>query len=395
MLSGVFSSTEIAIFSLSEIKLRYLVERNVRNAKLLQKLKGDSHKLLITILIGNNLVNIGAAAMATATALSVFPNNGVAVATGVMTFLILIFGEIVPKAFATRYAQQIALFMAPLINVLKNIFYPLVWLFDIITKVFLPKNAEENPLITEEEVRDIVKLSEEEGTIKEQEEQMILNIFKLDDTFASDIMTPRPDILGFKDTKKVREILGEIKKHGFSRIPVYSEDLDTIIGILYAKDLLSVNPEDRIKDLLRPAFFVPETKRIDTLLREFKQKKIHLAIVVNEHSTTVGLVTIEDLIEEIVGEIYDETDTVEHRKKAIREFRKDAFLILGKTELDEVEEVLEIRFIDGDYTTLSGFIMSELNRVPEAKDSFIFKDYKFIVNKVDNQRIEEVEVIKQ
>lgn len=390
LLSGVFSSTEIAMFSLTNLKIRHLIERNVRHSKLLLKLKESSHKLLITILIGNNVVNIASAAMATAIALKVFGNAGVAIATGVMTLLILIFGEIIPKAFATKHAQSISLTMAPAINVMMKICYPLVIALNFLTTLILPKDDDIIPLVTEEEVRDIVKLSEEEGSIKEQEEQMIQNIFKLDDTCAEDIMTARLDVFAFEQDLKVKDIIEDTKKSGYSRIPVYKKQLDEVIGVLYAKDLLDANPEITLKQIVRPAFFVPETKRIDLLLREFKQKKIHIAMVVSEHGVVTGIVTIEDLIEEIIGEIYDETDKPENIINPIKKINKDTFSIKGKVHISDVEDKLSIEFGDEDNSTISGYITSKLNRIPEVGDSVIDGDYEFIVKKVDHKRVKEL-----
>lgn len=395
LLSGIFSSTEIAMFSLSDVKIRYLVDQKRRHAKLLHKQRDNSQRLLITILIGNNLVNIGSASMATAVAIQLVGNNGVAIATGIMTLLILTFGEIIPKALATQNAANIALFMAPILNFMQKVFFPLVYVFDKFTSVIIPSADIEQPQITEEEVRGMVKMSEEEGSIKRQEEEMIQNIFKLDDTQACDIMTARPDVFSLPIHLKVGDVMAEVKEKLYSRIPVYSEDLDNTEGILYVKDLLQCEDHVPLKDLVRPVFYVPETKRIDTLLREFKLKKMHLAMVVNEHGTVVGLVTIEDLLEEIVGEIYDEDDMPEGETNPIREIGDHHFMMEGRTEVDEVEDALGMKLDDEESSTLSGFVMHKLNRIPDVGDIFQFKDYRFIVKSVEGQRVEEVEILKK
>ena len=331
--------------------------------------------------------------MATALAITLFGSTGVGIATGIMTLLILVFGEIIPKAYATKYAKNIALFMAPIINFLMKVFYPFVWIFEKVTSSVVKEDIDE-PLMTEEEVRGMVKMSKQEGSIKQQEEEMIQNIFKLDDTYAVDIMTPRPDMFALEVNNSLEDVLVEIMQNGYSRIPIFEGDLDNIVGILYVKDILSVDNSAFIKDVLRPAFFVPETKRIDSLLREFKLKKMHLAIVVNEHGTTVGVVSIEDLIEEIVGEIYDETDTIEHIRRPIHEITPNHFVMKGKAELEDVSKALKVSLIDADSSTLSGFVMDMLNRVPNEGDAFTHKGYRFIVKKVNSQRVDQVEVIK-
>jgi CBS domain containing-hemolysin-like protein len=395
-LSAIFSSSELAVFSLSDAKIHHFVEKKLRNAGLLQRLKKDSHKLLITILIGNNIVNIASASIATALSFKFFSgNSAIAIATGAMTLIILTFGEIIPKAFATRKAKSIALFMAPVIQFLMIIFYPLVLLFDFLTSSVV-SDDDELELVTEDEVRDIVKMSEEQGEIKEQEEEMIQNIFKLDDTFAEDAMTPRPDIYSFEADKTVGEVRLLIKESGFSRVPVYEGDLDNTVGVIYAKDLLGLDDGVGLKTIMRPVFFVPETKKVDSLLRDFKAKKIHIAMVVNEHGTVVGLITIEDLLEEIVGEIYDEMDSpTDGVEGLLKKGDRGELFVRGKIELDELEKLLDVHFDDGlENNTLSGLFMEKLNRVPEEDEELVLHGFSFVVRKMNQNRIEEVEIKK-
>ncbi|MCF7799012.1 hemolysin family protein [Candidatus Woesearchaeota archaeon] len=394
LLSGVFSSSEIAMFSLSELRIRHLVERGKKGALTLQKLKGRSHRLLITILIGNNVVNIGAAAVATALAITLFGTIGVGIATGVMTLIILVAGEIVPKAFATTHAEKIALFMAPIFCFLEKVLFPLVWIFDGLTSLFVPKGKTIAPRVTEEEVRDMVYISGEQGSIKLQEQQMIENIFRLDDTQIVEIMTARPDVVAFENSKQVDEVIYEIKENGYSRVPVFEGDLDNVTGILYAKDLLKTHGTKQLKELSRPAFVVPETIIADQLLKEFKRKKVHMAIVVNEHGTMTGLITIEDLLEEIVGEIYDETDSAQDITSDIKKLNDTDYVIRGKAEIDEVKKLLEINLGD-DNATISGFIMQHLKHIPKEGEQFKLHGFKFIIKEVEHNRVEKVFVFKQ
>jgi len=393
LLSGVFSSTEIAVFSLSELRIRHLVEKKRVGARRLQQLKQDSHKLLITILIGNNVVNIGAAAIATSIAITLFGNAGVGIATGAMTFIILLVGEIVPKAFATIHAEKIALGMAPIIGFMQKLFFPFVWFFDIVTSFFIPKNKTLAIHLSEEEVRDIVNMSGEQGSIKVQEKEMIQNIFLLDDTPVAEVMTPRPDVEALEDDKLVQDVVAFVKEKGYSRVPIYQGDLDNITGILYAKDLLMVKGHEKLSEIARPAFFVPETKLADEMLREFKQKKIHLAIVVNEHGTMTGLITIEDLLEEIVGEIYDETDTIEDIAPDIKKINETDFVMRGRAEITDVEKVLGVHLGD-DNATLSGFVMQQLSHIPKKGEQFKLHGYKFVVKEMIHNRVEKVFVFR-
>ena len=395
-LSAVFSGSEIAMFSLSDHKIRHLMEKNVRGAKLLYSLKHDSHKLLITILIGNNIVNIGAASLATVLALELFGNFGVGIATGVMTFLILIFGEIMPKAFATKNAQTIALLMAPIINFLKYIFYPFVLFFNMLTRLVIPSNQGTNDvLLTEDEVKDMLKISEEQGEIKQQEEEMIQNIFKLDDTLAEQIMTPRPKVFALEKDSRVIDVLDLILEKGYSRIPIYDKELDDIVGIVHTKDLLGNDKQKKISTFMRPAFFILETKKIDALLYDFKQKQSHLAIVVNEHGTVVGVITIEDLLEEIVGEIYDETDDPSE-EKTIKLLSDNHYVILGDAELNDIDKTLQIDISSKtDNNTLSGLLIDALTRIPQVGEKISLHNYVFTILAVDDTKILEVEAKKQ
>jgi putative hemolysin len=395
-LSALFSGTEIAMFSLSDHKIRHLIEKKVRGAKLLYSLKNDSHKLLITILIGNNVVNIGAASLATFLALELFGNVGVGIATGVMTFLILFFGEIIPKAFATKNAQPIALFTAQIINILKYLFYPFVLFFNMITKLVIPTNqANSEDLLTEDEVKGMLKLSGEQGEIKQQEQEMIQNIFKLDDTVAEQIMTPRPKVFALEKNSKLGDVLDLILEKGYSRIPIYENELDSIEGVVYVKDLLGADLSKKLSDFMRTAFFVLESKKIDSLLYDFKQKQSHLAIVVNEHGTVVGVISIEDLLEEIVGEIYDETDDP-LEESSIKKLSEGHYLILGDAELTDVDKLLSISICSRtENNTLSGLLVEALTRIPSVGEKISLQNYVFTILAVDETKILEIEAKKQ
>ena len=383
------------MFSVTEFKLRYLMEKGSSRAAKLRRMKNDSHKLLITILIGNNVANVGAASLATALAIDLFGSAGVGVATGAMTLIILVLGEIGPKAFATKNAVQISLAMTPIISFLMMLFAPFVWVFDKLIGAIVPEDQNKGPTVTEEEVRDIVKLSEEEGSIKEQEQEMIENIFELDDKYASDIMTARPDVFAYDQNTMSGDVIDEIHDKGYTRIPLYEGDLDKITGILNVKDLVKVEGSVPLRQVMRPTFKVPDTQRIDRLLREFKQHKKHLAVVVNEHGTMVGIVTIEDLLEEIVGEIYDETDEEIDNLDEIKTIRPGIYLMPGKTEIDVVNETLEVDIPNEEYSTLSGFVMKNLNRIPIVDDAFINRGYRFTVKKIEeNSRVALVYVEK-
>ncbi|MBW1989056.1 MAG: HlyC/CorC family transporter, partial [Deltaproteobacteria bacterium] len=330
--SAFFSGVETAFVSLSAIRLQHLVESGKKGIAKVARLKKDPQRLIITILIGNNLVNIAASSLATSVAIEILGSVGVGIAVGVMTFLILVFGEITPKTIAMMKAEWICIHTAPILYVLQFLFWPAIVLLQSQTKALskpLGRGANA-PLITEEEIKSVVSLGEEIGEVEEDERIMIHNIFRFSDLECAEIMTDRTQIFSVEATRTVEEVTPEIVRRGYSRIPVYDVNPDRMVGVLYAKDvlqaLISNKARSTVRELARSAMFVPETMLVDDLLREFQKKKIHIALVVDEHGGVSGLVTIEDLLEEIVGEIYDETDRETIR---IQKLGKNKALVKG------------------------------------------------------------------
>ena len=304
ILSGIFSGIEAAFLSLSRIKTKRLVKLNKKNADVVKNLKDNSHKLIITLLIGNNLVNIAASSFATAIALDLFGNSGIAIATGVMTFLILIFGEIIPKSKSIQHAEWVCLKFAKPLEFLQIILYPLILFFDFITRRLMGIGPKNKPLITEEELKSFIEISEETGSIEKDEKEMIHNIFRLNDLETREIMTPKINMETIDGNRTLESQLKQILNSHHSRIPVFEETPEKIIGILNIRDTL-VNIKDnklniKIKELSKKPFVVPETKQVDDLLKEMQKKIKHIAIVVDEYGVISGLVTIEDILEEIV-----------------------------------------------------------------------------------------------
>ncbi|MCH7902621.1 HlyC/CorC family transporter, partial [archaeon] len=298
LLSGFFSSVELAIFSISKIKMRRLVAENKRNAKLLSDMKQKPQKLLTTILIGNNFVNVAAASIATVLSLNLFPSDiGIAVATGTITMAILIFGEITPKSLALKHNEFIALTAAPILKFLSMVLFPLVFILGKITGGFVRLFGGEKggDVLTEEEVKTVISLGAEEGAIQKEEKEMIHRIFKLNDLVVEDVMTPRSEIDAIESGTKIKNIDKKlILEH--SRIPVYKDDLDEILGVFHVRDLISLKgtrSSTTVDKLMKPPQYVYANKKIDKLLREFQKNKNHLVIAVDEYGGTIGLVTIE------------------------------------------------------------------------------------------------------
>lgn len=404
VLSALFSLIETAFMTLSNLRIMYLVEQQKKNAELVKKLKDDTPTLLTTILIGNNIVNISASALATIITLEIFQTyqlpleNPIAITTGIMTFVLLVFGEITPKTIATQHAEKIALGCAKIIKLAAFILYPFTKILNYITayltKLFVA--SESRPLVTEDELKSMVSIGEQEGEIKDIEKKMIHNLFNLDKTSVNQIMVPRHDMFALDANKKLHEVLEHILLYNYSRVPVFETTKDKIIGILYIKDILNHlknNKLDvRVADVMKEAFFVPETKKIDTLLHQFRKRKQHMAIVIDEHGLVIGSVTIEDILEEIVGEIKDETDTDE---QLIKKIKHHEWIVEGRAEIKELNKELKLGLKETpDFDTLAGYIMFKLGRIPREKEQLKAGGVLYIIEEKQSQRIKSVRIIK-
>lgn len=313
LLSGFFSGSETALIRVGRIKARSLLKRGVKGADTVEKLVSEPEALLTTVLIGNNIVNIAASALATSLAIDYFGDLGVGIALGVMTFLILTFGEIVPKTLAVHHAEQFSITVSRPLEILIFVLRPVIRILSVITNAvgkMLGLKIPQGKLLSEEEVKTMLDIGEEEGAIEGDEKEMMNGVLKLDYITAKNVMTPKEAMVCLEAHQTLETAIELIKSSGYSRIPVFEGNEDNIVGILYAKDLLIDGNEYTIslKELMKPAYFVPETARVDDLLKEFRKGKFHIAIVVDAEGRTKGLVSLEDLLEEIVGSIYDEYD---------------------------------------------------------------------------------------
>jgi len=392
LLSGFFSSSETALFSISKTKARHFAKEQSKATDLIQKMKEDPHRLLSTILIGNNVVNVAASAIAASMTMELFPNYAISVATFVMTSLILVFGEVFPKSIATRNNLLIAKFTIFPIYWLSIILHPVIWILNFIPK--LTGRIQKMPKVTEEELMTFVEAVEEEGEIKEEEKEFIHNLFEFDDTSASEIMTPRGDMYVVDVNRKLQ--IKDVVESGFSRIPVINEKVDQVIGILNIKDLFlqmaSKDIQIDIRKIMRMPYFIPENKKIDKLVHQFKKGKHHLAIVVDEHGGVSGLITLEDALEELVGEISDETDKIEH---AIIKNNDYEWVILGKTEIDEVNKMIDMEIPESSqYDTFSGYILDLIGRIPKEKEKISIGSHIVIVSEMEGNRIQKYLVKK-
>jgi len=392
LLSGFFSSAETALFSISRTRARHIAKDGRKPDKLIQRMKKDPHNLLTTILIGNNIVNIGAAAMATALAIKVFPNYAVGLSTGIMTFLVLVFGEVLPKTIATRNNILIARITIYPIYWLSLLFFPLLLFLNFIPKI--AGKIKRAAAVSEKELMTFVEVVEEEGEIKEEEKELIENIFEFDDTNASEIMTPRGDMFTIDADKPLP--LEAIARSGFTRIPVFEKEIDHVIGIINVKDLFTHQattdaPID-IRKIMREPYFVPENKKLDRLLHQFKKRKTHLAVVVDEHGGISGLITLEDALEELVGEIRDETDKEEPH---IVKVKTGEWIVPGKTEIDDINDTLPMDIPDSSaYDTFSGYVLNVIGRIPEERETLQIDGFEVTVKHMEGPRITEYVVKK-
>lgn len=396
--SAFFSGIETAFTATSLFKVKHLVSQNAQNAKLLLKLKNKASDVLTAVLIGNNLVNILAASTATFIALKIFGKYGVSIATGIMTLFILIFGEITPKNYCAVHSQKVAIKTAKILNFLTIILFPFVKALQFITKLFIGEHIIfKRVIFTEDELKTVIKLGAEEGTIDTEEKEMIHSVLELDKTRVKEILIPRTDMFALEYNNILKNVIDEILDTGFSRIPVYDEQIDSIKGIIFVKDLiehiLKSKLDIQLKQVMRPAKFVPENMNLFDLLTTFRDENIHIALVVNEHGGIEGLVTIEDVLEELVGEIYDETDEPE---KLIKEIKQNIFKILGKTPIDEINENLNLTIERTEtYDTISGLILEQIGRIPEEGEVLNFEDFDIKILKVQDNRINEIELTKK
>ena len=397
LLSGFFSSAETALTTVNKIRMRSLAEEGNKRAETVLKITENSGKMLSAILIGNNIVNISASSLTTTLAYG-FAGPAVAVATGILTVVILLFGEITPKTMATIHADKMSLLYAPVIDIFMKLMTPAIFIINNLSNVVLfllriDPNTKANAM-TESELRTIVDVSHEDGVIESEEKEMIYNVFDLGDAKAKDVMVPRINVTFADIESSYDELIALFREDKFTRLPVYSESKDNVVGTINMKDLLLYdnNQHDfRIEDILREAYFTYEYKNISELLVEMRKASFNIAIVLDEYGETAGLITLEDILEEIVGEIHDEYD--ENEEENIRQISDREYIVEGSTNLDDLNDFLDLNLESEDYDSVGGFIIEHLDRLPEENDEILTEtDIRMVVEKLDKNRIEKVHI---
>lgn len=394
LLSAFFSSAETSLTTINPIKVRTLIENGNKRAMTLQKVTEQHGKMLSAILIGNNIVNISASSLATTMAIDIWGNFAVGIATGILTILVLLFGEIMPKNIAMIKAEPLALFYAPIIYGLMWILTPVIFIIDTIAGFFLKLvhiNPGQKNLMTENELRTYVDVSHEDGVIESEEKDMIINVFDFSDSVAKDIMIPRIDMITIEENAGYHELMALFRECMYTRIPVYKEDRDNIIGLVNIKDFILVNDKDtfKVSDIIRDAYYTYEFKKTADLLMEMKKTTNNVAFVLSEYGACVGMITLEDLLEEIVGEIRDEYD--EDEDEYIKKVSKDCYLIDGNRKLDDINDALGTKLESEDYDSIAGLVLQILDRMPTAGEEVQTPDgIRIKVESINQNRITKV-----
>lgn len=395
-MSAVFSSSETAITSVSKIKVRQLDQKDNKNAHLLKKLHDNMQTTISTILIGNNIVNIAASSIATILFTNIFHQNGALISTVVMTVFVLIFGEVIPKTIAQYKNKSVALKFSRFIYFLTIVFKPIVKILNVLTrlviKLFVGED-EDSSTLTEEELKTLVEVSEEEGVLKNQETEIMINALELKETLAVDIMTPRTSMASVDIEDAESDLKEIIKNITYSRIPVYEDSIDDIIGVLHIKELAHKIIEDdrdfKVRDILKPAFYAYEYIPVVDLFKQMRTKNISISIIIDEYGGTSGIVTMEDILEELVGEIDDEYDN----EKEVTKLSDNEYLVDPEMRIDEVNERFDLDIQSDKFDSIGGFVIELLDRMPKSKDEVEFENLKFVVVNVDKRKITQLMII--
>lgn len=394
--SAFFSASETAFSSLNKIRMKHYAEDGNTRARHALHIAEDFDRLISTILVGNNVVNMASASIATVIATAVFGAAGAAIATTIMTILVLIFGEILPKTLAKESSEKIAMATGGLLGVIIKVLSPIVWVFVKIKEfaLRLVKVDDNQPSVTEQELKYIVESIEQEGVLEEQESELVQSALEFDEITVQEILTPRVDLLAINVECSIDEAVELAMDAHFSRIPVYRGTVDSIIGVLQVRDLFRAvvqKTPTALENLLTDCVYVHKTMRISTLLAELKSRKLHLAVVNDDYGGTMGIVTMEDVLEQLVGDIWDESDEVVHD---MVELAPDVYEVSGDMNVFELLEELELddRDFDSDYNTVGGWAMEMLGHVPQGGEEYMYKNLVITVGSVEGKRIVSLQV---
>ena len=394
---GVLGASEVSITRVNRVRAYRFAEEKRRGSGSLAKIAENPAPYLNVVLLLTLLATIGGTTIATSLAVRQFHGAGEIVATVAMTLLLFVFAEVTPKTFAIQQTDRVALVLAPLIVALGRLVGPLATGLVKLANVIMPgKGLPQGPFITENEIRALAEVASDEEQIEEEEKELIHSIFEFGDTIVREVMVPRPDVVAIESDKTLRDVQALVLRHGFSRIPVFQEDLDNVIGFVFAKDVLKALYQGKadmpLTDVVRPAHFVPESKKVADLLREMQQQKFHIALVTDEYGSVSGLVTLEDLLEELVGEITDEYDREE---PPVVDLGNGVYRVDGRLSIDEVNELLDTELPDQEWDTVGGLMLGLLGSIPEQGEEVTYQNLTFKAEKVNGRRIAKVLITRK
>ncbi|MDA0756342.1 MAG: hemolysin family protein [Crenarchaeota archaeon] len=394
--SAFFSGLEVALVGTRISKIEQMVKDKVKGAKSALKLKTNPGHMMASVNLGNNLVNVASTAIATDIALEIFGNSGLAIAIGIMTFLILVFGEITPKTYCNANAPKIAVRCSKILLAFSYVFYPVIIILETITKgiIRLTGSSHNPPGLTEDEIKGVIDQGLKDKAIEKHESELIHGALNFDDIVIRSVMTPRTKMFILNSKKILLEALPEINNRGFSRIPVYSGNSDNIIGIVHVRDVLRLLEHDKknisLESIMREPIFVSQEKHVSDLLKEMQEKQTHLAIVIDEFGGVEGCVTLEDLLEEIVGEIHDEKDTI---REIFQTEGNDAILTDGDIEIDKINEIFKTNIpVGDDYSKLNGLLHEKLQDIPKEGDKIEIDSLRIMVEKVSKNKPDKIRI---
>jgi len=404
ILIAILSSSEAAFIAVSRIRLRHLIEKDNSSAKTAQKIRDHHDRLFSAVIVSGNLFTILATSIGTALALKFFGEDaGVVIATVLMTFLTVVFGELTPKTFAVTHAEKIVLAMAKPMEIYIRIISPVVWIFNktsnSIIRFFGGEVKPTPQFLTEEEMKSMINMGEEQGTIEEEEKKMLHNVFEFGDKKVSEAMIPRTEIVTIAEDAVVANVLELVSTKGYSRYPVIKETVDNIVGVLYVKDILlkmakeQVSGQTPIKTLVRDAYYIPESKMVTELLDDMQKNKFQIAIIVDEHGGTTGLITLEDIMEEIVGGLQDEFEAIEAEKE-VEIVDESTFVVAGHTGLDEINGLVGVELKSEDFHTIGGFLFGLFGHLPKVGEQLRYHNLRFLILEMDGKKIEKIKITK-
>jgi putative hemolysin len=404
ILIAILSSSEVAFIAANRIKMKHLSEKGNKKADTVLKIRKEHDKLFSAVILSGNLFTVLATSVGTALALNLFgADAGIMIATIIMTLLTVVFGELAPKTFAVSNAERIALAMAKPIEIYIRAISPLVMIFNRLSNFIISMTGGETKpapqMLTEEEMKAMISIGEEEGTLEKDEKKMLHNVFEFGDKRVSEAMLPRTEIISIAEDAVVADVLALVSEKGFSRYPVIKETVDNITGMMYVKDILrnmakeEVTPQTSIKRFVRDTYYVPESKMVTALLDDMQKNKFQIAIIVDEYGGTAGLITLEDMIEEIVGEFQDEFEAIEAEKE-VEIVDESTFVVSGSTSIDEINELIGVELESEEFNTIGGLLFGLFGHLPKVGEQIRSKNIRFLILEMESKKIEKIKITK-